>query len=64
MPTKNKSMDKKREHKMKISVSISRYLKEKLDKLVENGEFSNISEVINIAVTRFLVEYEKEKKIE
>ena len=62
MATKNKNMDKK-ENKMKISVSISKYLKERIDDLIEKGEFSNVSEVINIAVARFLVELEKEKKI-
>lgn len=62
MATKNKNMDKK-ENKMKISVSISKYLKERIDDLIEKGEFSNVSEVINIAVARFLVELEKEKEI-
>ena len=62
MAVKNKNMDKK-EGKLKVSVSMSKYLKERLDKLVEQGEFSNFSEIVNIAVTRFLVEYEREKKI-
>ncbi|WP_456477919.1 ribbon-helix-helix domain-containing protein [Geoglobus ahangari] len=52
-----------KENKMKISISISKYLKEKLDELVNNGEFSSVSEIVNIAVVRFLTEYEREKKL-
>ena len=62
MAAKNKNMDKK-ENKMKISIAISKYLKEKVDELIEKGQFSNVSEVVNIALARFLTELEKEKKI-
>jgi Arc/MetJ-type ribon-helix-helix transcriptional regulator len=62
MAVKNKNMEKK-ENKMKISISISKYLKERIDELIQKGEFSNVSEIINIAVARFLVEYDKEKRM-
>ena len=57
----NKNSDEKTQ-KIKISISISKYLKNKIDELVKTGEFSSVSELISIAVTRFLVEYEKEKE--
>jgi len=63
MAVNKKTNVKGKENKMKISISISKYLKEKLDELVEKGEFSNVSEIVGIAVTRFLTEYEREKKI-
>ncbi|RLI81503.1 hypothetical protein DRP04_05945 [Archaeoglobales archaeon] len=49
--------------KLKISVSISKYLKEEMDALVEAGEFSSVSEIISLAVTKFLTELEAKGKL-
>ncbi len=49
--------------KLKISVSISRYLKEEMDALVESGEFSSVSEIISLAVVKFLTELEAKGRI-
>jgi len=55
-------MPEKKDSKLKVSVSLSKYLKDKMDELVDRGEFASVSEIVSIAVTRFLVEYEREKK--
>ncbi len=54
--------EKKDNKKISVSVSLSKYLKDKMDDLVDKGDFASISEIVSIAVTRFLVEYEREKK--
>ncbi|MEM2726628.1 MAG: ribbon-helix-helix domain-containing protein [Archaeoglobaceae archaeon] len=48
--------------KLKISISISKYLKNKMDELVERGEFASVSEIISLAITKFLTEYEIERQ--
>ena len=52
----------RKEPKTKISISLPKYLKNKIDHLIEKGEFSSVSEVITIATTEFLVKFEKKKE--
>lgn len=51
-------------NKYKIGVTISPYLKERADKLIAEQKFSSMSDLIGIALAKFLGEYdyiEKEK---
>jgi len=46
-----------------LSISISPYLKAKLTKMVESGEFANVSEIVNLAIAEFIGKYEAQGKV-
>lgn len=48
--------------KVTVNATISPYLVKKMDKLIEDEEFSSSSDLISIAVTEFLVRYPCEMK--
>jgi len=46
-----------------LSVSISPYLKAKLNEMVESGDFANVSEIVNLALAEFIGKYEAKGKL-
>lgn len=44
--------------KIDVTITISPYLKAKLDKMVESTDFSSISDLATIAFTEFITKYE------
>jgi Arc/MetJ-type ribon-helix-helix transcriptional regulator len=48
--------------KYKIGVTISPYLKERADQLIEEQKFSSMSDLMSVALAKFLGEYDKEQK--
>lgn len=47
-----------------ICATVSPYTKKQVDALVEAGDFSSMSDLVNVALTEFLVKYEVVKKKE
>ncbi|WP_406657204.1 ribbon-helix-helix domain-containing protein [Methanolobus sp. ZRKC2] len=49
-------------NKYKIGVTISPYLKERADELIEEKKFSSMSDLVGIALAKFLGEYDQAQK--
>jgi hypothetical protein len=59
--TPNNQRGLPRKKKINVTITISPYLKKRLDMLVEDEEFSSISDLATIAFTNFLTEYKIQK---
>jgi hypothetical protein len=46
-----------------LNISVSPYIKEQLEELVERGLFSNISDAVRWAIAKMIAEFEAEGKI-
>jgi Arc/MetJ-type ribon-helix-helix transcriptional regulator len=49
-------------NKFKIGVTISPYLKERADQLLEENKFSSMSDLMSVALAKFLGDYDREQK--
>ncbi|TGC08014.1 hypothetical protein [Methanolobus halotolerans] len=56
--------EKIKRKKNTICATVSPYTKRQVDALVEAGDFSSMSDLVNVALTEFLVKYESLKKKE
>ena len=50
--------------KEKISATISPYIKKQVDELVESGNFSSVSDLVNTALAEFLVKFNQKSSQE
>ena len=52
---------KPQEGKVTLDIEISRCIKDRLDDILETGDFTNISDLINYAILHFIPDYERSR---
>lgn len=48
-------------NKINLRVTVSPYISEKMDTLVNKKKFSSVSDLVSVAVTKLLVEFQDEE---
>lgn len=50
---------KPQEGKVTLDIEISSCIKDRLDDIIETGDFTNVSDLINYAILHFIPDYER-----
>lgn len=53
-----KELKPHKESKVALDIEISRCVKDRLDDILETGDFTNMSDLINYAILHFIPDYE------